>query len=249
MAAKQKPEPAPTADSRGHAPAGKWAFDGDVTAVFDDMLERSIPAYGSMRELVFDVGVRAVTPGTPVIDLGCSKGDALAPFVDKFGAYNRYRGVECSAPMADAAEGRFRGMIDAKLLRIDRQDLRTWFPPERDASLVLAVLTIQFLPVNYRPKVLREAFDALRPGGALVVVEKVQGESFAGDRMLVDLYHAGKVRAGYTPDEVTRKALALEGVLTPLSAAENVRQMHAAGFATVQQFWQHLSFCGWAAIK
>ena len=42
--------------SLGHMPDGTWAFDDDVTRVFDYMLERSIPQYGLMRRAVLDVG-------------------------------------------------------------------------------------------------------------------------------------------------------------------------------------------------
>lgn len=34
-------------------PRDKWAFDEDVAKCFPDMLKRSIPAYESMRSLVF----------------------------------------------------------------------------------------------------------------------------------------------------------------------------------------------------
>jgi len=32
-------------------PEGKWEFDESVTAVFENMLERSIPQYELMRDL------------------------------------------------------------------------------------------------------------------------------------------------------------------------------------------------------
>ena len=66
-------------------PQGKWAFDGDVTAVFDDMLRRSIPDYEDMREGVFSIGVKAAQPKTAIVDLGCSRGEALHPFVEHLG--------------------------------------------------------------------------------------------------------------------------------------------------------------------
>ena len=39
--------------SLGHTPTGRrWEFDTSVTAVFDDMLRRSIPQYEVMRHVV-----------------------------------------------------------------------------------------------------------------------------------------------------------------------------------------------------
>src|SRR5436309_11553385 len=80
----------PAATSTGHRPGPRWEFDEDVTRVFDDMLRRSIPQYEAMRSVVFEVGRRFVQPGTAVVDLGCSRGEALAPFVAEFGDQARY---------------------------------------------------------------------------------------------------------------------------------------------------------------
>ena len=35
---------------------GKWEFNEEVTRVFDDMLERSIPDYEHMRSLTYRIG-------------------------------------------------------------------------------------------------------------------------------------------------------------------------------------------------
>src|SRR5690348_1426501 len=80
--------------SLGHVPEGRWAFDDGVTQVFDDMLRRSIPQYDVMRQAVFDVGCKFVKNETDIVDLGCARGEALAPFVDRYGAHNRYLGIE-----------------------------------------------------------------------------------------------------------------------------------------------------------
>src|SRR5436305_500605 len=94
-------------------PAGGWAFDAAVTDAFDDMLRRSIPQYEVMRRAVFDLGCEFVRPQTDVVDLGCSRGEALAPFVERFGAHNRFVGVEVSPPMLAAARERFAGYVRA----------------------------------------------------------------------------------------------------------------------------------------
>ena len=75
-------------------PDGKWAFDDGVTAVFDDMLARSIPQYDVMRQLCFDIGKRYQKRQTNIVDLGCSRGEALRPFIDANGAQNNFVGVD-----------------------------------------------------------------------------------------------------------------------------------------------------------
>ena len=87
----------------------RWQFDGNVTDVFENMLARSIPEYGTMRALVFDLGATLVQPGTAIIDIGCSKGDALAPFVRQFGTANSYIGVELERADARGRAAPVRG--------------------------------------------------------------------------------------------------------------------------------------------
>ena len=70
--------------------APKWEFDEFVTQVFDDMLERSIPQYGVMRDSVLAAAMPFQQSHTDIVDLGCSRGGAIAPFIDKFGAHNRF---------------------------------------------------------------------------------------------------------------------------------------------------------------
>ena len=153
-------------------PAGsRWRFDQDVTDVFENMLSRSIPEYDTMRSLVFELGATLVQPGTAIVDIGCSKGDALEPFVRRFGAANRYVGAELSEAMLDAARSRFATQIAQGAVDIRNLDLRTEYPQEM-ASLTLAVLTVQFIPIEYRQKLMQRIAAHTLPGGGLVFVRR-----------------------------------------------------------------------------
>ena len=237
------------ANNSRDAPEGqKWSFDAAVTTCFDDMLARSIPDCEAMRRACFDVGVKYVRPTTDVVDLGCSRGGALAEFVGKFGDNNSYIGVEISPPMLSAARGRFVEQIEAGVVKIEDLDLRTTYPAAT-ASLTLAVLTLQFVPIEYRQNILAQAFQHTRPGGALLLVEKVLGGTAAMNRLLVDVYYDGKRGHGYSQEEIDRKRLSLEGVLVPVTAKWNEDMLRAAGFAEVECFWRSLNFAAWVAVR
>jgi len=132
----------------------RWHFDQNVTDVFENMLSRSIPEYDTMRTLVFDLGATLVQPGTGIVDIGCSKGDGLEPFVRRFGRANRYIGAELSETMLEAARQRFAAQIVQGMVDIRRLDLRVEYPQEM-ASLTLAVLTVQFIPIEYRQRLMQ----------------------------------------------------------------------------------------------
>ena len=116
-------------------PNGRWEFDTDVTTVFDDMLERSIPQYRVMRDAVVSVSSPFQKEATDIVDLGCSRGEAIAAFVDKFGAHNRYFLCDVSEPMLEAARERFKGYIMGPMpgthgiMRVENLDLRRKYPP------------------------------------------------------------------------------------------------------------------------
>lgn len=234
--------------SLGHVPEGRWAFDDGVTQVFDDMLRRSIPQYDVMRETVFDVGCKFVKKDTDIVDLGCARGEALAAFVDRYGAHNRYLGIEVSEPMLAAVRQRFSGLIDTGLMRVQDCDLRYGYPLVK-ASLTLSIFTVQFVPIEYRPRLLADVFASTLPGGAIILAEKIIGATGANDRLFVDLYYDMKRRNGYSQDEIDRKRFSLEGVLVPVTAKWNEDLLREAGFTRVENFWRWMNFGAWLGVK
>lgn len=234
--------------SLGHVPDGAWAFDASVTQIFDDMLERSIPQYAVMREACYNLACLYQQRKTAIVDLGCSRGEAMAALVDKFGVNNLFVGVEVSDPMLEVARQRFAGMIHAGVVDIRKLDLRETYP-EVQASVTLCVLTLQFTPIEYRLRIMRDIFQHTIPGGALILVEKVLGASAEIDEHMVKLYYDLKHANGYTWDEITRKRLSLEGKLVPMTARWNEELLRETGFRQVDCFWRWMNFAGWIAVK
>lgn len=231
---------------------GDWEFDDEVAENFDRMLARSIPQYDVMRRAVASVARRFVVEKTDILDLGSSRGDAIAPLVETFGAHCRYHLVEISDPMVEILRERFAGLIDTPsgdVVRIHHEDLRDGLPAVR-ASVALSVLTLQFVPINYRQQIVQGVYDQMRSGGAFVLVEKVLGNTAPIDDLMVDLYHEMKrERGGYSGDEIERKRLALEGELVPVTADWNRELLEQAGFRRVDCFWRWMNFAAWVAVK
>jgi len=232
--------------SLGHMPDGAWAFDESVSRVFADMLRRSIPGYDTMRKITTEIGKEFVQRNTDIVDLGASHGQATEPFIRTFGAHNRYVLVEPSAPMREQLQARLHGY--ESIMRILDTDLRETYP-HVDASLTLCVLTLIFIPINYRQRILRSIYESTRPGGALILVEKTIGDNGITDRLLVEHYHAYKHEQGYSWEEINAKAKSMEGVQVPVTARWNEDALRNAGFAMVDRIWTHLNFSAWVAIR
>lgn len=226
---------------------GSWEFDEEVTEVFDDMLSRSIPDYEGMRAVVTDVAIRFARPGTEILDLGCSRGGALAQIARRKPENLRFIGVEISPPMAAAARKNLGLMgLDAEVLEID---LRYEFPQVASCSTILSVLTLQFIPIEYRQRILARAFAALQPGGCFILVEKVLGGSLTSDQLLTEIYFEKKGANGYSAEQIDSKRRSLEGVLVPVTASWNEELLMASGFTSVECVWRNLQFACWVALK
>ena len=234
--------------SLGHTPKTPWEFDESVTRVFDDMLARSVPQYEVMRRSCFDIACRYVREGTDIVDLGCSRGEAMAPLVDKYGTRNRFIGVETSKPMLDAVRERYKDHINSGIVDILDIDLREGFPPAR-ASVTLSILTLQFIPVEHRPRVVGDIYESPITGGCLMLVEKILGDTDSLDEVMVELCYDMRRENGYTDEEIRRKALSLKGVLVPITAKSDEELLRSAGFRDVDCFWRWMNFAGWVAVK
>lgn len=229
-------------------PQEKWAFDEAVTHAFDDMLRRSIPQYEVMRRACFDIACEYIKLQTSVIDIGCSRGEALAMLVDQYGARNHFIGTDISEPMLAEARQRFSGYISCGIVDIRNCDLRLSFPFV-GASVIQSILTLQFTPIEYRQRIVRDIYKALNPGGAFILVEKVLGATAELDALMVKTYYGIKVNNGYTQEQIERKRLSLEGVLVPVTARWNEELLQSAGFSQVDCFWRWMNFGAWVAVK
>lgn len=227
-------------------PTGRWVFDANVTDVFENMLSRSIPQYDVMREAVFVCGKNFVSPTSVVIDCGASEGGAIAPFVGMDNPPQKFICIEPSAPMASSLRSRFPS--EGPTIDVIEDDIRNVYPEEQ-ADLALSVLTLQFVPIEHRQSVIQKIYDNLTPGGALILVEKVLGADSKINDLLVREYRAYKADHGYTMEQIDRKALALEGVLVPVTAEWNVGFLRQSGFSNIDCIWRWMNFAAWVAVK
>lgn len=239
-----------------HSPGAKWEFNEDVAKCFDSMLHRSIPGYEQMRDLVFRIGRNFIKETSTVVDIGASRGEASSAFIEAYPDSN-FLLLEVSKAMLDQLDQRYVGDLNVSVIEYDLRktareltsNLNEVTEANRQIDLVLGILTLVFVPINYRLSIIKGIYDALSPGGAFLLVEKVLGNSAYTQELLVDTYHDYKHDHGYSWEDIERKRAALEGVQVPLSSGTNIEMLRSAGFTVVECFWRHMNFCGYIAIK
>ena len=176
--------------------------------------------------------------------LGFRPGLAVEPFVEKYRDQNDFLLIDSAYAMVEASRKRFR---DEPSVIVKPGYLWDHLPLEDPASLVLSVLSLQFMPTSYRQKMISDIYDGLVPGGALILVEKIVSENL--DELMVQMYYEMKRENGYTEEQIMEKRRSLENVLSPLKPEWNVDMLRTAGFREVGMFWRCLNFCGWIAVK
>jgi tRNA (cmo5U34)-methyltransferase len=228
--------------------ADRWAFDDEVTRVFDDMLERSIPGYKSMRAGIIGVAAQMFNKmwgdREIIVDIGTSRGQTIASLLPVVEVGTRFIGLEVSTPMVEAATERFK---DDEDVTIRQHDLTTDSLPV--LSHVTSILSLMFTPIEDRPRIVGEIADAIPDGGTFILVEKLMGETPITDQIFTDAYYDFKREHGYSEDDILRKRASLSGVLVPQTARENQAMLLSAGFSKVECFWRQWNFAGWIAVK
>ena len=218
-----------------HYPAtDSWQFDAEVARVFDDMALRSIPLYAEMQRETARIVAESVWNGEHVVDLGAATGTTLAAIAPRVSKTTSLTGYEIAPLMAAAA----REKVPANV-RIIEGDVRTVEFPEPIGAAV-CLWTLQFVPILDRTLVLKRLRAAMRDGGVLVVAEKIDSAPH------VQRYHDWKHENGYSREEIEAKALALRGVLNPMTYDANVAMLRSCGFI-VEPLMGWLNFAAWVA--
>jgi len=230
------------------APAEAFEFNERVADVFDDMLDRSVPFYKQVIEMVAEILGRSLQADDTVYDLGCSTGTTLMALAKKLESKNlKFIGIDSSKAMLDKAlrKAEMFSMAD----RIDFIEMDITQAELSWAGGIILNYTLQFIKPSIRPEFLKNIHNGLRNNGILILSEKVICQDKEIEQQFLDSYHRYKKRRGYSELEIANKREALENVLVPLTIQENYDLLVQAGFTRVETFFQWFNFVSFVAYK
>jgi tRNA (cmo5U34)-methyltransferase len=205
----------------------------------------SIPGYKTLIRDCVQQSVRFVQPGTNVYDVGCATGHHLARVRranNRARPNVRYIGIDIEPHFCidwDKHGG--------ENLRFELCDARA-YDFER-ASVIFSLFTVQFVPPADKAALLDRLYAGLVHGGALIIAEKTLAETPRLQETLNSHYLDYKRGAGFTPEQILDKDLALYGQMTTWTEAELRAALLNAGFRELTAFWRGLFFVGYLALK
>ncbi|SHL64755.1 carboxy-S-adenosyl-L-methionine synthase CmoA [Phytopseudomonas punonensis] len=228
-----------------------FVFNEDVARVFPDMIKRSVPGYPTIVENIGMLAGQFAQPHSVLYDLGSSLGavtQALRRHVQLEDC--RVVAVDNSSAMVErcreylhAQNSMFQELLPVEVIEADI--LAMQFQP---TSLVALNFTLQFIEPAQRQPLLARIRQALLPGGALILSEKLRFEDDGQHALLTNLHVAFKRANGYSELEIAQKRSAIENVMLPDSLEQHRERLHAAGFSKVVPWFQCLNFASLVAL-
>ena len=119
----------------------------------------------------------------------------------------------------------------------------------KNASIVVLNFTLQFIPIEQRLPLLEAIFSGLRPGGVLILSEKIHFADPDQQEMNEELHHQFKQANGYSELEISQKRTALERVLIPETIEAHRQRLSQVGFKQCDTWFRCFNFVSWVAVK
>lgn len=225
-----------------------FKFDSHVSAVFDDMVDRSVPGY---RTLIANIGPLAshfIQENSACYDLGCSHGAAAlavfkhcqVPGLEIHAIDNARAMIERCQQMI--AQAQAQQVIKTQLNNIQNINII-------NASFVILNLTLQFIAVSERQKILEDIYAGLLPKGACLLTEKIIMPDTEHENLFQQLHIGFKSANNYSDLEISQKRKSLENVLLRESLDTHVLRLQKVGFKHVYPWFQCFNFVSLIAIK
>lgn len=225
-----------------------FEFNESVVHVFDDMITRSVPLYKECVHRQAQLAARFYQQGTRIYDLGCSHGN--------FGMQLHCRmkdmaftmvAVDSSQPMLDQYNQRLTGENFNSSLSLVCDCVENI--SITNASVVVLNLTLQFISPDKRDAVIQSIYQGLKPGGLLLLTEKIIHNIAEVDSLQQHFYKKFKRENGYSDLEISQKRDALEDVLVPDTLKSHQDRLAQAGFKKMDTWLKWFNFAAMLAIK
>ncbi|MFG2358656.1 carboxy-S-adenosyl-L-methionine synthase CmoA [Streptomyces sp. NPDC048521] len=233
---------------QGTYEASDFAFGTHVAGVFDDMVQRSVPGYLMLQDYMCRLLETLPEPPRTILDIGCATGTSMALLSKRFPGVQLIGYDDSSAMLAKAEQNLSKFADNGTSFEFRQEDVcEVEAFPEADA--VVLNLTLQFIRPTRRLDLLRQLAAAIRPGGALILAEKVLEADSGFTRRLISAHHEFKREQGYSDLEIARKREDIENVLVPFTVSENEELLRAAGFEQVGLALKCLNFALLAGFR
>lgn len=223
----------------------QFEFDAEVAAVFDDMLQRSVPFYKESQKITQFFALKQLENGGVLYDLGCSTASLLLDIHRALKSEVELIGLDNSEAMLDQARKKCEAY--GANVQVYNADILEY--EYKIADVFVSNYTLQFIRPLVREELVKKIASSLKKEGAFIFSEKVISHHPKLNKDLIECYYDFKKEQGYSEYEIMQKREALENVLVPYSEQENIKMALNNGFSHCEVVFRWANFATFIAIK
>ena len=226
-----------------------FRFDERVVDVFPDMIQRSVPGYGTIISTIGVLAGKYAQADSYCYDLGCSLGAVTLSMRQKITEPNcKIIAVDNSFAMIERGQELLASdassNVAVEMVCSDIDDITI-----ENASVVVMNFTLQFIPLEQRLALINRIYQGLNKGGILILSEKIAFDNIERQDFQTEIHHDFKRANGYSDLEISQKRTALENVLLPETLETHQQRLTEAGFAFNDVWFQCFNFMSLVAVK
>ncbi len=248
LTSNKTPHHKDTLYAQAHEAIGAFQFDESVVAVFPDMIQRSVPGYQTILTGIGELTKQHAQENSTLYDLGCSLGAATLTMRRNVAHKNcQIIAIDNSKAMIQRAKEYLHAYHSEVPVQLHCADM-TQFPIE-NASVVIINFTLQFIDPEQRQPLLQTIYDGLKPGGILILSEKLHFMDSQFQKSIEHLHWQFKRANGYSELEISQKRSSLENVLITDTEQDHLTRFKKVGFQSAGIWFQAYNFASFLAIK
>jgi tRNA (cmo5U34)-methyltransferase len=223
----------------------QFEFDEEVAAVFDDMLQRSVPFYKESQNITEFFALKYLKKDGILYDLGSSTASLLINISKKLDFEATLVGLDNSEAMLEQA--RKKSLALGANIELYNADILEY--EYKKADVFVSNYTLQFIRPLVREELVKKIYNSLDDKGVFIFSEKVISHNSKLNKELIECYYGFKKQQGYSEYEIMQKREALENVLVPYSEEENITMAKNCGFSHCEVIFRWANFATFIAIK
>ena len=224
-----------------------WVFNKNVAKTFDLHVKQSLPFYDSVQKYISSLSEWFIKDNSNIYDLGCSTGETAKNIF----AFNRkrkikynYIGLDNSPQMIKLAKQKIKN----KNIKFKTTDINK-ITFKKNSDLFICLLTLPFLKLNERKKLLKKVYNSLKVGGALIFVDKIYSENPLVQDIFTQILFDSKIENKLTTTQILNKAKSLRGSMNLYQQPEIIKFCQDVGFKKNDVFFKWFNFVAIISIK
>lgn len=224
-----------------------WIFNDKVAKKFDLHVKQSVPFYSVFQKHIAKISEFFLKNDALIYDLGCSTGKTIEEiFKLKLNTKFKIIGVDQNKLMIKSAKQKLK-KYKKNNVNLEVSNLNNF--KLKKCNLVISILIFPFLNLSSRNKLLKQIYDKLEIGGALITVEKIKSKHGIFEDMLNQLYYDFKLKQKISAKNIILKTKSLRSGMNVYDQEQTINFLKQNNFKKIDIFFKMYNFVGIIAFK